>query len=673
LAVIQGVVTNAVTGQPLEDVFIGSQFGEATTTDSNGFYKLTQAPLGANNSSRTWNITAIPSGFPAQTLPVTVSSNVLSVLNFGFGQPTTALDVSATGAPDPVALGSNLVYTIALSNSVADAANVFLADTLPPGVTFVSALLSNNPGRSFGVPILTNGVVTTVATNLSSNSVVMLLITVIPNVVGTLTNNVAVTSDTPDLNSTGTNRSATVFTSVLSSAGPPTELIVSVQAAPTTVITVGSNLVYTVTLTNTIANATNVQLVDTLPAAVEFLSAAISNSSGANFGQPAYADGAVTISSASFSSNAVVTLLITVTPTAGGNLTNVVNVFSATTNLAPGSVLSASVLGAATAQADLALILAENTNTVFRGSNISYNLVVTNLGPAGAPDVELDDTLPAGAVYVGSTASQGTASPASGKVHWDFGALASHGAVTGTLLVAPSSLGAITNSATVTLVANGAAVVDPNLANNTASVTATVIAPVTNTPPPTNLTAQIGAVAFNPQTGLYQQTLLVSNLTGVALTAVRVTILNLPAFVVVYNASGTTNGQPYVESDQPVAIGGSVNFLLQYYVAARQTFTSTNFLVTAVAAAAPTAVTGTILQLDRAAFMNEGQLTIEFASTPGHTYVVQYSSDMATWLTAAPPIVAKNTRTQWIDAGPPSTESPPGGLSQRYYRIVQIN
>jgi uncharacterized repeat protein (TIGR01451 family) len=804
-AVIQGVVTNAVTGLPLPGTFIGSQFGESTTTDSNGFYKLTQAPLGANNSSRTWTVTAIPTNFSAQTLSVTVSSNAVAVLNFGFGQPPTALDVVAAGAPDPVTVGSNLVYTITLTNSVTDAANVLLADTLPPGVTFVSAALSANPGGAFSEPVLTNGLVTCLATNLGSNSMTALLITVIPKVAGILTNDVAVTSETPDLNPTGTNRNATVLTTVVAPPAPPTELIVAVQATPAGVIGVGSNLVYSVTLTNTTATATNVQLVDTLPPAVDFIGASVSNAPGADFSPPVVANGAVTISAASFSSNSAVVLLVTVSPTsagtltnvanvttantnlapgtvlnasvlttvtapapptelivtlaaspsgsvvvggnllytltltntianatdvqlvdtlppsvnfvsasvsnmpgadfsppvfsngavtisapsfrsnssvlllvtvvptAGGNLTNVVNVTSATTNLAPGSVLSASVLGAATAQADLALILAENTNTVFRGSNISYTLLVTNLGPAGAPDVQLDDTFPTGAVYVNSTTSQGTASPASGKVHWDFGALASHGAVTGTLLVAPSSLGAITNSATVTLVANGAAVVDPNLANNTASVTATVIAPVTNTPPPTNLTAQIGAIAFNPQTGLYQQTLLVSNLTGVALTAVRVTILNLPAFVVVYNASGTTNGQPYVESDLPVAIGGSVNFLLQYYVAARQTFTSTNFLVTAVAAATPTAVTGTILQLDRAAFLSEGQLTIEFASAPGHTYVVQYSSDMTTWLTAAPPIVAKSTRTQWIDAGPPSTESPPGGLSQRYYRVVQIN
>ncbi len=538
---IDGYVTNVLTGKPLTNIFIGSSFGEATYTDSNGFYTLTQAPLGASGASRTWTVTATPSGYPPQTKPVVVASNVISELDFGFGQPPTTLLVLATGAPDPVTVGSNLVYTITLTNSAADAANVLLADTLPPGVTFVSASNSTNPGGAFSAPILTNGMVTTLATNLSSNSMTVLLITVIPNVAGTITNNVAVSSDTPEINPAGTNLTATVVTSVI-------------------------------------------------------------------------------------------------------------------------------------ADADLALILSENTNSVARGSNISYTLVVTNLGPANAPDVVLDDALPAGAVFVSATASQGTANSSPGGAHWDFGALSSHGVVTGTLIASPSALGMITNGAIVTLVAGSAAVVDPNLSNNTASVVATVTPPVTNAPPPPqNLTATIGPIAFNPQTGLYQQTLLVTNLTGGALAAVRVAVLSLPSTVLVYNASGVTNGQPYVEYDQTVATGGSVSFLLQYYVATRQSFTSTNFLVTAVAAATPASATGTVLQLDRAAFMSEGQLTIEFASVPGHTYVVQYSGDMETWLTAAPPIVAKNTKTQWIDAGPPSTESPPAGLSQRFYRIIQTN
>ena len=113
--------------------------------------------------------------------------------------------------------------------------------------------------------------------------------------------------------------------------------------------------------------------------------------------------------------------------------------------------------------------------------------------------------------------------------------------------------------------------------------------------------------------------------------------------------------------------------MLEYYDATRQSFVSTNFVAAAVAAARPPAPSGTVFQVDRLTFMSQGQPTIEFATVPGHTYVVQYSSDLQTWQTAIPPVVAKNTRTQWIDAGPPMTASPPGRPGQRYYRIVQIN
>jgi hypothetical protein len=214
-----------------------------------------------------------------------------------------------------------------------------------------------------------------------------------------------------------------------------------------------------------------------------------------------------------------------------------------------------------------------------------------------------------------------------------------------------------------------------NLAPGTilsASVTNVATAP--NFPPLTNLAVQVlGPITFNPQTGLYQQSVLFTNLSGVAVTGVRVTVLGLPSSVVLYNEAGSTNGAPYVEYAPTVPAGGGVVFLLEYYDATRQPFVSTNFVATAVAVATPPVPVGTVVQLDRAKFISEGQLTIEFASIPGHTYVVQYSTDLTSWKAAVPPIVANATKTQWIDSGPPKTDSVPGGLGQRNYRVVQTN
>jgi len=145
--------------------------------------------------------------------------------------------------------------------------------------------------------------------------------------------------------------------------------------------------------------------------------------------------------------------------------------------------------------------------------------------------------------------------------------------------------------------------------------------------------------------------------------------------VTVYNATGTNNGAPYVVYNFSVPAGGNVVLLLEYYDPSRS-LTSANsptFAATVIAAVAVPQPTGTYVQLDSAPYMSEGELTIEFPSIPGHTYVVQYSSDMLTWNTATPPIVAVNTRTVWIDDGPPDTETPPGSPGQRFYRIVQTN
>jgi hypothetical protein len=65
-------------------------------------------------------------GFPSQTKSVVVSANTVSRLDFGLGLPPTSLVVTASGAPNPITLGSNLLYTVTLQNTAADAANVQL-------------------------------------------------------------------------------------------------------------------------------------------------------------------------------------------------------------------------------------------------------------------------------------------------------------------------------------------------------------------------------------------------------------------------------------------------------------------------------------------------------------------------------------------------------------------
>lgn len=543
LAGIVGYVTNVVTGLPLAGVFIGSEFGEATTTDTNGFYTLNQAPLGANNSSRTWTVTAIPDGFASKTLSVTVSSNSISQLNFGFGEPPAHLQLSETSTPASVTVGSNVVYTVTLQNSGGDAANVQLADTLDATVTFVSASLSHDAGGTFTVPIFTNGIVTATATNLASQNSVVLTVVAHPTTPGAFTNQAVVTSSTPDVDRTGTNRLA---------------LAVNTATAPVPV------------------------------------------------------------------------------------------------------------------DADLQVVISAAPIPVFVGNFLSYIFVVTNAGPVGAPDAQLDTTFSDSEVIVSTVAGQGSVTRSGQAVHWDLGALSVGGTANLVIQVTPQSGGTMTNLATVTLVPGQVLVVDPNLANNAANL----VVPVTAPPPPpttTNLVILFGGVAFDPQTGLFEQQIEVQNPTGGSVPGFWLMVPGLSSQVVLYNAVGATNGVPYVHYGQTLSAGGSALLNLEYFTAGRQPIVSTNFTVVPVVPATNGAPSGTVLALDRPAAIVNGHLLIEFQATPGATYVVQYSRDMQTWKTAQPPIVAPADRVQWIDSGPPKTESLPAEANSRFYRILQTS
>ena len=82
-------------------------------------------------------------------------------------------------------------------------------------------------------------------------------------------------------------------------------------------------------------------------------------------------------------------------------------------------------------------------------------------------------------------------------------------------------------------------------------------------------------VTLNPQTGLFEQTVRLSNLSQNTATAVRLLIQTLPSDVQVYNASGATNGIPFVRYNQSMAPRAVVNLLIEYYRASRVTFSVT--------------------------------------------------------------------------------------------------
>jgi len=119
---------------------------------------------------------------------------------------------------------------------------------------------------------------------------------------------------------------------------------------------------------------------------------------------------------------------------------------------------------------DVAVSLAATPDPVLVGSNLTYTLTITNLGPLAAPAVQLFDNLPASATLKNTSASQGTLSTNGNQIIASLGSIAVGSFATVTIVVAPISPGTVTNFAGVS-----SGNPDPATPNNVAGISTTVL------------------------------------------------------------------------------------------------------------------------------------------------------------------------------------------------------
>ena len=178
------------------------------------------------------------------------------------------------------------------------------------------------------------------------------------------------------------------------------------------------------------------------------------------------------------------------------------------------------------------------------------------------------------------------------------------------------------------------------------------------------------------QTGLFYQTVRVSNPTAAPLAALRLWVEldanSLARSVQVWNATGRSNDVPYLSYNMSLAPGESVDLQIEYYVADRRTFPNPVFRAEVVAPDPPFEPAGTALGFVRQVPLTGGLFLVEFSTTAGRWYYVQYSSDMTDWKTAPPAVMGTGSRVQWIDTGPPKTESLPSSGTNRFYRVLLV-
>ena len=560
------------------------------------------------------------------------------------------LKLSASAAPQPVTVGSNLVYSISITNQGPNAASgVTVSNRIPAGVTFVSATGGATP---------TNGVLLVNLGSLAVGVTDLAQVIVQPTAAGKLTNLFQVFASTVD--PVLTNNSAIVISTVTNPPPAQADLSIAATAAPNPV-GVGSNLVYSITISNAgPATASGIVISNHFSANEAFVSA---NRNNAFVTLPTTF---LLVEPNPLAAGASDTYQVVVRPLVAGNLTNLFQISATQTD----PVLtnnSATVISTVTngppASVDVALSITSAPNPVGVGAPLTYSLTVTNNSLTTATGVMVSNTLPPNVSLFSLLPSEGTASNNAGVVTFIVGGLPNGIAATLAIVLIPNAAGLLTNIAVASSTQT-----DSQPANNTiTNVTTAVTVPITNL-----VLTVLSPITLNPQTGLFEQKVEVSNGGPSTPSSVMVLISGLAANATLYNATGITNGTPFVQSASPLGVGSNVIFLLEFYVPTRVAPANLTFTVQASPPVIPPVVSGTILSISRTIVLANGSVLVEFSAVPGQIYAIQYSSDMVTWQTAVPVITAPANQVQWIDSGPPKTASSPAQQGARYYRVILL-
>jgi uncharacterized repeat protein (TIGR01451 family) len=403
------------------------------------------------------------------------------------------LAITKTG-PATATSGGSISWTITASNNGPDISQpTTFNDPLPAGTTFVSIVQNTGPTFVCSDPGMgNNGSVTcsigTIGQFASGASAQFTLTAnIAPSFTGTLSNTATISGPNADTNPG--NNSSTVVTTVTSSAD-----LTIVKSGPATA-NAGTNITYSLTLTNGgPSNAASVSLTDTVPANTTFVSE--TQTTGPTFScvTPAVGGtGTITCSLASFATGASATFSITVhiSPGATGTVSNTANVSATTTDPNPGNN-SSTVSTTVTRSADIS-VLKTAPAAAAAGTNITYNITVTNNGPSDATSVTMADTLPPNTTFVSETQTSGPAfvcsNPAiggTGTVSCSIAGLTSGATATFTITVQillATPPGPSSNTATVTSSS------DPNASNNTSTAVTQIAGAVadlsiTKTPSP---------------------------------------------------------------------------------------------------------------------------------------------------------------------------------------------
>jgi uncharacterized repeat protein (TIGR01451 family) len=378
--------------------------------------------------------------------------------------PSADLQVTK-GASNPApAVGANVTYTVTVrNNGPSPATSVVVNDTLPAGLTFVSAVPSQGSYDS-GTGVWTVGTLGGTQT-----ATLSLTATVDGPVPATLTNTATGSGAEPDPfpgNNTGT---STITSQIIA------DLVITKTDGLTTVVP-GQPVTYTIVVTNRGPSpVTDAPVSDTFPAALTGVTWTCAATAPSNCDTPSGAgplNATVDLPAGGSATFTATGILAATTP--AGTLSNTATVAApaGATDSDP-SNNSATETSTIVPTADVAITKSGPANAV-AGTNVTYSLTVTNNGPSTATAVSVNDPAPSGLTFVSATAPC-----ASGVTPCGLGDLAPGASVSFDVTFSvPGGYTApdpIPNTATVSTTAN-----DPAPGNNTATAQTALAAPVTD-------------------------------------------------------------------------------------------------------------------------------------------------------------------------------------------------
>lgn len=406
------------------------------------------------------------------------------------------LSIVKTASPNPLDPSANETFTLAVHNDGPNAAtNVRVGDTLPAGLTFVSASdgCTNAAGTvSCMLPTLAGGATATIS----------IVVKVPSSFTHAIDNTATVTSDVPDPNPG--NNSSTIHVPIAVRAD-----LSLVKTASTTTPGPDGQVVYTLVVHNAgPSDATGVRVVDPGASGLQLQAAKPSQ------GSCAIGAGGLSCALGDLADGGSAQVQVVASVPSGGPaaITNSAGVSADQSDPQPANDHGSQTITPAPAPqpvADLAVVKRASVKSAKAGQRVTYTIVVSNGGPNAAPAVSLTDTfgLPARIASVKTTAG----SCKSGTpLTCALGSIAPGAKVTVTVVGVVTRAGTLRNAVGVT-----SAAIDPSTADDLAVLALPIAKPalrVTKTASTRTVHAG-GRVIF---------TIRVANPSGIAVRDVRV-------------------------------------------------------------------------------------------------------------------------------------------------------